>query len=332
MNKKLQKIISSVLVLAMVIAFTGFTRTQTVSSKTQGKAKEIPVFKIGYLPVAHHLPLVVADKLYKAGYNTFKLELVRFSSWPELTDALNSGKIQGAMNMLELTMLSAERGMPSDILTLGHRNGDVFTVAKEINSVKDLKNKRVAIPSRMSNHFVVLNKLLKQNGMTINDVQWIEMAPPDMPAALARGDIKGFMVGEPSGGKAVLGGYGKVLLKLQDIEPNFICCGLVMNPKIVKAYPEATQEFVNSIVASGNYIQSNQRAATKIAKEYMTIDEKVWNKTFEWGISYADLRPTQVELAKLQYSLTNLRLLKGSVKINSILSDSFVINAYKKVK
>jgi NitT/TauT family transport system substrate-binding protein len=325
MNKKAQKIISLLMVLTLFITLTGFTKTQV-------NAKEVPVFKIGYLPVAHHLPLVVADKLYKDTYKNFKLELVKFSSWPELTDALNSGKIQGAMDMLELAMLSAERGMPSDILTLGHRNGDVFTVAKDINSVKDLKGKRIAIPSRMSNHFVVLSKLLKQNGMTLDDVQWIEIAPPDMPAALARGDIKGFLVGEPSGGKAVLGGYGKVLYKLQDIDPNFICCGLVMNPKIVKTYPVAIQEFVNSIVAAGNYIQSNQNEATKIAHEYMTIEDKVWNKTFEWGISFTNLKPSQAELLKLQHNLTSLKLLKGSVKISTILNDTFVTNAYKKVK
>lgn len=186
----------------------------------------------------------------------------------------------------------------------------------------------MAIPSRMSAHYILLNQLLKDKGLTIDDVQWVEMPPPDMPAALAHGDIKGYLVGEPFGAKAVLGGYGKMLLRTQDLWPNWICCGLVMSPETIKAYPEATQEFVDSLVAAGNYIENNRGEAIKIAQDYMKIDEKIWAKSFEWGISYADLKPTQEDLQKLQTNLAALKLLKGTVKTDKMLNDTFVTKAY----
>jgi NitT/TauT family transport system substrate-binding protein len=63
-------------------------------------AAEQPTFKIGYLPITHSLAVVVADKLTSGKYKNLKPELVKFSSWPELLDAYNSGKIQAASELL----------------------------------------------------------------------------------------------------------------------------------------------------------------------------------------------------------------------------------------
>ena len=319
-----------VLMLALIVLLAA--GCGTTQEKVSGTEKEKPVLKIGYLPITHSLPLVVADKLNAGKYKNFTLELVKFTSWPELTEALNSGKIDGAMTMLELALASAERGMPGEILTLSHRNGDNITVSKEINSITELKGKNVAIPHRMSGHNILLYQALKDNGMTLEDVEWIEMPPPDMPAALARGDIKGYVVAEPFGAKAILDGYGKELLKAQEIIPNWICCGLVINPQFKNKNSQVVQEFVTSLVEAGNYITKNQAKATAIAQDYMKIDAKVWEKSFEWGISFADLHPKKEEVEKLQNYLLELKLMKKAVNIDSLVDESFVKAAYEKVK
>lgn len=321
------------IVLVALIAALSLALIGCSGSKQTGAGKEEkPTLKVGYLPITHSLPLVVADKQNSGKYQNFKLELVKFSSWPELTEALNSGKIQGAITMFELAMVSSERGVPGQILALSHRNGDALTVAPNINSVKDLKGKRVAIPHRMSGHNILLYQALKDNDLTLNDVEWVEMAPPDMPAALARGDIKGFVVAEPFGAKAVLGGYAKTLLTAQEVWPDWICCGFVLNPEFKQKYPEATQEFVDSLAAGGQFIEQNKPEAIKIAQEYMNIEEQVWNKSFELGISYADLRPKQAELKKLQDYLVEMKLLKGPVNLNDLLDDTFISKTSVKVK
>ncbi len=308
-------------------ATTPVTGTETTTTNTTEK----PVLKIGYLPITHSLPLVVMDKLNQGKTESYQLELVKFSSWPELTEALNSGQIQGAVTMLELALVSAERGLPGEILALSHRNGDAITVSKDINTVKDLKGQRVAIPHRMSGHNILLHQALKNDNLTLDDVQWVEMAPPDMPAALARGDIKGYVVAEPFGGKAVLDGNGKTLLTAKDLWPDWICCALVLNKDLVKTNPAAAQELVDNLVGAGQYIDANQGEAIKIAQEYMTIKGPVWEKSFqEFGITYADLQPKTADLQKLQNYMVELKLLKQAVKLEGLVNDSFVTKAYSK--
>lgn len=291
-----------------------------------------PTFKIGYLPLTHSLAVVVADKLHTGKYKNLKPELVKFSSWPELLDAYNSGKIQAASELLVLALAAAERGVPESVVALSHRHGDILTVAKDINSVKDLKGKRVAIPHRMSVHNILLSQALKKVGLTLKNVEWIEMPPPDMPAALARGDIKGFIVAEPFGTKAIQAGFGKKLLNAKDIWPDYICCGLVINPAFKKKYPAATREYVDSFTAAGRYIDTNRREAIKIARQYMNIDEKVFAQSLALDVKYSDLRLKRGEVEKLQKYALELNLIKKPVNIDSLLDLTLVTAPAKRGK
>ncbi len=291
-----------------------------------------PTLRVGYLPITHSLALVVADKLYAGKYRNFKLELVKFSSWPELLDAYNAGKIQAASELLVLALAGAERGVPESVVALSHRHGDFLTVAKDIKSVRDLKGKRVAIPHRMSVHNILLSQALRKEGLSLKDVEWIEMPPPDMPSALARGDIKAFIVAEPFGAKAIQAGFGKKLLNAKDIWHDYICCGLVINPNFKKNYQAATREFVDSFVAAGKFIDANRAGTIKIARQYMNIDENVLRESLTHDVTYSDLRVKRGDVEQLQKYALELNLLKKPVNLDTLLDASLVAAPSRKGK
>lgn len=290
-------------------------------------AADLPTLKIGYLPITHSLAVVVADQFNAGKYQNLKVELVKFSSWPELLDAYNAGQIQAASELLVLALAGAEKGIPESVVSLSHRHGDMLTVAKEINSVKNLKGKRVAIPHRMSVHNILLSQALKKEGLTLKDVEWIEMPPPDMPAALARGDIKGFIVAEPFGSKAISAGFGKELLNAKDIWPDYICCGLVINPAFKKQYPAATREYVISFAAAGKFIDTNRKEAITIARKYINIDEKLFAEALSHGASYSDLHIKREEVEQLQRYALELNLLKKPVDLDQLLDPTLLAPA-----
>lgn len=287
-------------------------------------AADVPTLKIGYLPITHSLAVVVADNLNAGKYKNLKVEPVKFSSWPELLDAYNSGQIQAASELLVLALAGAEKGIPESVVSLSHRHGDILTVAKDINSVKDLQGKRVAIPHRMSVHNILLAQALKKEGLTLKDVEWIEMPPPDMPAALARGDIKGFIVAEPFGTKAIQSGFGKELLNAKEIWPDYICCGLVFNPDFIKAYPAATKEYVESFAVAGKFIDTNRKEAISIARKYINIDEKVFEEALSHDATYSDLHVKRDEVEQLQRYALELNLLKKPVNLDQLLNLSLL--------
>jgi NitT/TauT family transport system substrate-binding protein len=85
-----------------------------------------------------------------------------------------------------LVMDLADKRIPVKLVSLGHRSGAVIMVRSDspYRQFKDLTGKRIAIPSRFAVDFLFLRKMLAQEGMTPKDIEIVEMAPPDMPAAL----------------------------------------------------------------------------------------------------------------------------------------------------
>lgn len=307
-------------------------------NKAETAKNEKPTIKIGYLPLTHSLPLVVADAGNGAGFENFQLELIKFGSWPDLTDALNSGQVQGAITMLELALVSKAKGIPAEVVLLSHKNGDALVAAPSIGEVKDLKGKKVAIPHRLSGHNILLYQALREAGLVYDDVQKVEMAPPEMAAALARGEVAAYIVAEPFGAQSVMAGKARVLKRAQDIIPGWACCGLVISPRLVRENPAAVQELVDSLVEAGRYIMANKSAAIDIAQQYMPVSRETWEQSLEW-IDYSDLTPTVADLTYIQRYLREIpwdgqpgRLLPAEIKPEELVNDQFARQAAEKVR
>lgn len=314
------------LLLAALLSGCGSKQAATKSAK--------PTLKIGYLPITHSLPLVVADARNKSDFENFRLELVKFGSWPDLTEALNSGQIQGAITMLELALASKAKGIPTEVVLLSHKNGDVLVASPSIKEVKDLKGKKVAIPHRLSGHNILLYQALRDAGLAYDDVQKVELAPPEMAAALARGEVAAYVVAEPFGAQAVVAGKGRVLERAQDIIPGWICCGLVVNQRVIRESPAAVQELVSRLMDAGRYIMADRPAAIDLARQYMPVARETWEQSLQW-IDYSDLTPTTEGLARIKQYLQAIpwdgqagRLLPGgAIQLEELVNDHFARQA-----
>ena len=283
--------------------------------------------RIGYLPLTHSAPLMLADAATGGDLGEAKLELVRFSSWPELTEALNTGSIDGAVTMLELALAAAEKGIDSRVVALSHRGGDALVAGKGIASVADLKGERFGIPHRLSGHNILLKTALEREGMKLDDVERIEMAPADMPAALARGEIAGYVVAEPFGAKSVAEGFGTTLVTAEELWPDWPCCALALRPAAVADQSEAVQSLVDAFVAAGASIETDPNAAADKAARYTNYDAKLWKRSLELGIRYDDLTPRPDEIARIADELAEMGLLKGTVDTDKLVDASFAQRA-----
>lgn len=253
------------------------------------------VVKIAYLPITHSLAaLEEADELETG--DGIKVELVKYGSWPEVLDALNTGRVDGASVLIELAMKSKQEGIGLKAVALGHRDGNVVIVSNDINTAADLKGKTFAIPHRQSSHNILLNETLATAGLTVDDVNVTELAPTEMPSALASGQIDGYCVAEPFGAMGVSLGAGKVLYSSEELWPDSLCCGLVLTDKFIEERPEQAKEFVQSYKAAGNNLDKEK--AKEVAKKYLSQTDDVLDISLQW-ISYNDLDITEETYGQL---------------------------------
>ena len=225
------------------------------------KSDDAETIKIAYLPITHSLAVLeTADELAeKTGAH---VELVKYGSWNELMDALNSGRVDGASVLIELAMKSKEQGVGIKAVALGHKDGNVIISSNDIDSAKDLKGKTIAIPHRQSSHNILLNDALATAGLTIDDINVTELAPTEMPSALAGGQIDGYCVAEPFGAKAVSLGAGKVLFTSEELWEDSLCCGLVLTDKFIEERGNDAKTFVESYKQAGKNLIKEQAMKT----------------------------------------------------------------------
>ena len=241
----------SAIVTAAVIALSA-----TACGKSETKDEK--VVRIAYLPITHSLAVLEeADELEaKEG---IKVELVKYGSWIKA-------------------------------VALGHHDGNVIVVKNDIESAEDLKGKNIAIPHRQSSHNILINDALAKAGLTVKDVNITELAPTEMPSALASGQIDAYCVAEPFGAMGVSIGAGKVLYRSDELWEDSICCGLVLTDKFINDRPEDAKNFVDSYKAAG--AELTKEKAKETAKKYLSQSDEVLDMSLEW-ISYDDLDITE---------------------------------------
>lgn len=291
--------------------------SETGSSAGNG---EKPTIKIGYLPITHAVPLYMQND---EKYEDYNLELVKFGSWPELMDALNTGAIDGASVLIQLAMNAKEKGIDLKAVALGHRDGNVLIGGKEINSVEELKGKAFAIPSRFSTHNILLYEMLKKHGIAYDEVDVIELPPAEMPAALAEGRIAGYVVAEPFGAISVALENGKVLYQSEEIWQDSIDCGLVLRGQFIKDNKELAEKFVDDYVAGGELAQGKDDHMHEVVGQYLTVEKNVLDISLDW-ISYDNLSIEQDSYAILRDALLEMGLSENPPSYEDFVDASFV--------
>ena len=244
------------------------------------------IVNLGYLPITHSLAVFETKELLEQKDSDVQIKLTKFSTWPDLMDALNSGKIDGAAALIELAMTAKSRGIDLKIVALGHKAGNAIVVSNKIKSVKDLKGKKFAIPSTQSSHNILLREMLAKEGMTVDDIEIIQLAPTEMPFSLASGAIDGFCVAEPFGAQVVSKKLGHVLYDSEELWEHSICCGFVLHENFLTKNKEMAEELIDTYKEAGEQLDFD--TCMKVSNTYLGQETSTLEQSLKW-IQFDDL-------------------------------------------
>ncbi|MTE00577.1 ABC transporter substrate-binding protein [Paracoccus sp. YIM 132242] len=230
--------------------------------------------RIGYLPITDATPLLVAH-----GKGFFEAEglavekPVMFRGWSQVVEAFLAGQVN-VVHLLSPIAIWARygSGIPARVVAWNHTSGSGLTAANDIATVADLGGKTVAVPHWYSIHNVVLQRLLRDNGLTVittgtpaaNQVALSLMSPADMVPALAAGQIAGYIVAEPFNAAAEINGIGKVLRFTGDVWRDHACCLVFMHEDHLANRPEWSQKVVSAMVKAQLWTRDNRAETAQL--------------------------------------------------------------------
>lgn len=292
---------------------------------TQGRQK----LTVAFIPVTCHLTCPVTDYASKTSTTGTEFDAMRFGEFPSIVEALKTKKLLAGFITVPLAMKMREQGAPIKICCLGHRDGSQLTIRKEdpAKSLRDMRGKTIAIPSPFSNENFLINNMMRDQGIRPDEIKFVVLPPPDMPAALSAKAIDGFIVAEPYCGKAEMDGYGRVLYYAKDVWPNYISCCLVVHEDLIRDKPEVVRDLVRGIVASGEWAQKNRGDAARLVSPYFGQNEKLMNYVLTQPadrVTFIHLNPTDAEMQKIMDMGISLNFLKVRTPMTELLDRSFI--------
>ncbi len=262
MNKKIGVI--------LVIAFIALIAMGTVSAGWfdflgGGNSNKVT---IGYLPSDHDSALFVADQqgLYKE--KGIETELVQFNNGGDLMTAMASGKVDVGYVGISPVLSSVEKGVPVKIISAAQNEGSGVIVSSNsgINSAADLNGKNVATPGEASIQYVLLNILLKNNGLSIDKVNSSAMKTPSINDAIKSNTLDAGVTFQPFVSSSEADG-NKVLMNSSQISPNHPCCVVVASQDLIDKNPDLVKNITAIHENATNYINENvQNNASSVVK------------------------------------------------------------------
>jgi len=269
------------LLTSFILASLVFTSIGSLS----GCAPVAPsTVRIGYLlGDLHHLPFFVAQDrgfFLEEGLN---VEVVGpFDAGPAEMDALAANQIDMGYVGVAPAMLAAARKIPLSIVSGVNLEGSGLVTGMDINSVAELKSKKIATPAPGSIQYVMFGMLLAGNNLGYNDIELFPgtVKPPDMPQSLQTGRINGYFVWEPFVARSVVGGYGKVLVESKDIWPGHPCCVIVTGGDFVRSHESTVASVIRAHRRAIDFIEANPAEAKAIAGKWTRLDPAIIDNAF----------------------------------------------------
>ncbi|MFA6115930.1 MAG: ABC transporter substrate-binding protein [Sphingomonas sp.] len=315
------------------LAAGGIAAGRWLSSPAEAKP-----LTVGGLAVTCNLTLPVACAANEAANHTGKdggsqFAYSKYNGWPEVKESLMSGDLQAAYMLAPLVMDLADKKVPVKVVSIGHRSGAVIMVRTDSSyrTFRDLAGKRVAIPSRFAVDFLFLRKMLAAENMTPEDVEIVEMAPADMPAALFVKGVDAYCTGEPFGAAAQKAGYARVLRMTRDEWPRYMCCVLTVREELIKSNRPLVQNLVNYVLGAGAWLDQqpqNREKAVQIAagRRYFNQDPNILRFVMTNPadrVTYGDLRMVPQEFDELMQMGVEAGTLPHPVPYATYVDDSF---------
>ena len=185
-----------------------------------------------------------------------------------------------------------------------------------IQSAKDLANKKIADPQLGGTQDVSLRYYLQQNGLkTVDKGGNVQIIPTDNSTILSlfkQGKIDGAWVPEPWATRLVVEGNGKVLVDERTLWPGgkFTTTDVIVRIAFLNAHPDLVNKFLQAHVDTVQYILSNPDSAKSIVNAQIKLitGQSLSSKEIDMAynnldITYDPLTSTLQESANRAFAL-----------------------------
>lgn len=245
------------------------------------------------------------------------VEYTEFQSLPPINEALATDNIDIVFEAEPPAIVGRSAGIDLRIKGVGVSliQEIVVPAGSSVQTIQDLKGKKIAVAAGSSSHYGV-RKILENSGVSPDEVEILDMSPPDAKAAFAARQIDAWAVWPPFVEQEEVSGNGRVL-RGGDV---FIQSIITVRGKFADENPELTNDLLDVISRAQNWILENESEAQQIVAETLDLDLAVVQ--LAWPKHNFKPRLGEKEIADIQDKadfLFEVGLIKNKVDVADLI-------------
>lgn len=237
--------------------------------------------------------------------------------------AMASGALDvgGVINTTSVQMANAE-GNPVMIIAGASRPTDVFALVGQENGARtfaDLRGKTVAGPKGTVLHQLLVAGLARE-GMTINDVKFVQMGIPQGFSALMSGRVDAALIAAGALVKAEQAGKPIIATATGLVTPKLAMCA---SKKFIEEQPELLRLVVATQDEAYDWIMAHHKEAVALGAKEQNISEADAERLYAW--SHYNKRLNEEDIKSLDEDMAFL--LENGMARKHVDSRSFILDS-----
>jgi len=236
---------------------------------------------VGVIPIVDVAPIYLGKDKGFFEDEGIDLSMETGQGGAAIVPGVASGQFQFGFSNLTSLMVAAEQGLGIKVVAAG--NSTTGEVGKDFGAVvvpgdstiadaAALEGKTVAVNTLNNIGSTTINKAVRDAGGDPTKVKYVELAFPDMPGALAGGQVDAAWVVEPF--LTITQGQGAkpVVWNFAETDPNLMIAAYFTSAEVLAEDADLVKRFTSALNKSLDYAQEHPDEARAIIQTYTELD------------------------------------------------------------
>ncbi|EXB23772.1 ABC transporter, substrate-binding, aliphatic sulfonates family protein [Acinetobacter baumannii 1437282] len=312
--------------LASLLGVAGCAKKPEQQSTTK---QETTTLNIGFQKYGI-LPIVKAKgELEKTlAAQGVQVKWVEFPAGPQLLEGLNVGSVVlGEAG--EAPPIFAQAANPNLVYVANQPaapSAEALIVQKDspIQSIQDLKGKRIALNKGSNVHYLLL-KLLEENNLTLSDIQPVYLPPSDARAAFEKGAVDAWVIWDPFLAAAEHQIHARVIANGEHLVSNHQF--YLSDRQFAQNHPQVLNTVVTTLNQTTDWVKTHPDDAAKLLEKPTALEFDIL-KTSISRMGFG-VQPISEKVAKEQQYVADAFFAQKLIPKQLVIQDALLKNEVK---
>ncbi|MFY1655433.1 ABC transporter substrate-binding protein [Solwaraspora sp. WMMB762] len=254
------------------------------STDEAGGTDDVTDVTVGIIPIVDVAPIYLGEEKGFFAKRGINLTMESGQGGAAIVPGVVSEQFQFGFSNVTSLLTAQTRDVPVQIVANGVAStgnpdadfgGVVVREDSPIQTAADLAGKKVAVNTLKNIGDTSVRESVRKAGGNPDDIEFVEMAFPQMPAAVENGDVDAAWMVEPSLAIAKDAGGRVVAWNFVDTAPNLTVAVYFTSTKLAQENPELVERFQEAMAESLSYANAHPDEVRTVLRSYTDIDQAI---------------------------------------------------------